>query len=246
MSLPEMPKGWRVIHFTDLDSTNSEAMRRAIIGESSCLLILSETHSMGRGRRNRSWLSQSGNLHCSVLVEFNLDLYWHFPFITSLSLISSIEIIVDDNITDLKCKWPNDIFYKNSKVAGILMEIVPGNKQLVIGIGVNLIPVNLATSIYDVGDLSLFKIDKFHLASVFCSQLEKWSNKSSNSGFNVIREMWLSRSMGLGKSITISLSDKKYTGIFRSLDSKGNLLLESQQGKIRRFTAGDIFVSAGE
>ena len=56
-----------IVVLGEIDSTNSEAMRRAFAGEAGPLWIRAEAQSRGRGRSGRSWTSPPGNLYATLL-----------------------------------------------------------------------------------------------------------------------------------------------------------------------------------
>jgi len=124
------------IHQT-VTSTNDRLWERLSEGFESPAICLSETQTQGRGRRGDRWQSpSSGNLYLSI--------FWPFPAnITQSGLsiavgITLINTLKAQGINDLKLKWPNDIWYKKQKLAGILVESRFGNRQnTVIGIGLN-------------------------------------------------------------------------------------------------------------
>ena len=87
----------------------------------------------GRGQTGNSWESEEGkNLLCSILLPPNKDLYF-------LNIAVSVAIIrlIGGQFT---IKWPNDIYYYNKKLAGILLEnAIVGSeiKYSIAGIGLN-------------------------------------------------------------------------------------------------------------
>src|SRR5215471_7422352 len=60
--------GKRVVVLDLVDSTNSEALRRASAGERGPLWIVATEQSAGRGRRGRAWTSPAGNLHATLML----------------------------------------------------------------------------------------------------------------------------------------------------------------------------------
>jgi BirA family biotin operon repressor/biotin-[acetyl-CoA-carboxylase] ligase len=88
----------------------------------------------GRGRFNRQWVSPAGGLWFTIILITNIrekDL----PKITLLSSISITEVLKKDYITDLKIKWPNDIYYNNFKLCGILCETEKNDSLIFLNIG---------------------------------------------------------------------------------------------------------------
>ncbi|MBL4871458.1 MAG: biotin--[acetyl-CoA-carboxylase] ligase, partial [Robiginitomaculum sp.] len=64
----------RFVHFKSIDSTLSEARRRAQAGDSADQWISADSQTEGRGRRGRDWVSDGGNLFCTGLFDHRGDL----------------------------------------------------------------------------------------------------------------------------------------------------------------------------
>ena len=93
----------------------------------------------GRGQTGNSWESEKGkNLICSVLLPPDKNLYF-------LNIAVSVAILRTMKgyglpVTEVAIKWPNDIYWKDKKLAGILLEnAIIGNevKYAIGGIGLN-------------------------------------------------------------------------------------------------------------
>lgn len=87
----------------------------------------------GRGQTGNSWESEEGkNLLCSILLPPDKDLY----FLNIAVGVAILRVIGED----FTIKWPNDIYWRDKKVAGILIEnAILGNeiKYSIAGIGLN-------------------------------------------------------------------------------------------------------------
>lgn len=87
----------------------------------------------GRGQTGNSWESEEGkNLLCSILLPPDRNLY----FLNIAVGVALLRVIGDD----FTIKWPNDIYYGDKKVAGILVEnAIIGNeiRYSIAGIGLN-------------------------------------------------------------------------------------------------------------
>lgn len=96
----------------------------------------------GRGQTGNSWESEADkNLLCSILLPPDKDLY----FLNIAVGVAILSVIGED----FTIKWPNDIYYGDKKVAGILVEnAILGNevKYSIAGIGLN---VNQTTFVSD-------------------------------------------------------------------------------------------------
>ena len=103
--------------------------------------VIAEHQTAGRGQRGNTWESEAGkNLTFStVLYPTALEVKNQFY----LSMIASFSVIYAlENYTDgFSIKWPNDIYWKNKKIGGILIENeLEGGYivQSIIGIGLNI------------------------------------------------------------------------------------------------------------
>lgn len=125
----------KTIHFETIDSTNTY-LKENYEKLDNFTFVSADFQSAGRGRNNRNWKSEKGeNLLFSLLIKDKalIDKF------SSLSVISAFSIIKALNPEHLSIKWPNDIYYKDSKLCGILLEAVTRNEIecLIIGIGLN-------------------------------------------------------------------------------------------------------------
>ena len=123
----------------EVDSTNSELMRRARAGQTDPVLLVAESQTAGRGRLGRQWHAQAGDA-----LTFSLGLMLHPADWSGLSLavgLSVVESLDPQGALRLGLKWPNDIWVRQQdtnqqmfgtlpkpasntwcKLAGILIE----------------------------------------------------------------------------------------------------------------------------
>ena len=132
---PQLP-GFSVEILPEIDSTNTELMRRVRAGLTDPVLLVAESQTAGRGRMGRDWRSTPG---ASLTFSIGLTLApadWSgLSLAVGLSLATSLH-------PDIGLKWPNDLWWQERKLAGILIETaaVGAARQAVIGVGVNLAP----------------------------------------------------------------------------------------------------------
>src|ERR1035441_10550859 len=103
--------------------------------------IMAKEQYAGRGQMGNAWETESGkNLTCSFILypEFlEADKQFFLNMAVALAVKDFCEHVLHDEI---KIKWPNDIYYHDKKLGGILIEnSISGNKisSSVIGIGIN-------------------------------------------------------------------------------------------------------------
>jgi BirA family transcriptional regulator, biotin operon repressor / biotin---[acetyl-CoA-carboxylase] ligase len=103
--------------------------------------IMAEEQYAGRGQRQNTWHAQPGkNITVSILLNpVFLDINKQFDLnrAVSVGIQRALKPILGNK---LKIKWPNDIYYDDYKVGGILIEnILFSNtiKHAIVGIGLN-------------------------------------------------------------------------------------------------------------
>ncbi|MEE2704835.1 MAG: biotin--[acetyl-CoA-carboxylase] ligase [Pseudomonadota bacterium] len=240
-----IPHGWSYFNLQYADSTNEEVKKLLQENHSIPLLLVSKQQGKGRGRLNRKWISLDGNLFFSFATDFSRLSPETISYLVSVSLINSIDKFLFNHKKHIECKWPNDICFQGKKVAGILMEILNNGSIVVIGIGVNLVKTRIENSLYPVGDLSQFSIDRESLMFDFCNEFIKQLALLDNYGFSYIRNIWLSRARGIGSKVIVNLGDNQYSGIFRGVNHKGFLILDQYNGEEKIISTGDVIFSSG-
>jgi BirA family biotin operon repressor/biotin-[acetyl-CoA-carboxylase] ligase len=132
---PLLP-GFTVEVLPEIDSSNSELMRRARQGQTEATLLVAESQTAGRGRMGRVWQSQPGDsLTFSLGLPFAPKDWSGLSLAVGLSLAESLH-------PDIRLKWPNDLWWQERKLGGILIEAASmgGRSQVVIGMGINIRP----------------------------------------------------------------------------------------------------------
>ena len=120
----------------EIDSTNTELMRRARAGRTEPTLLVAERQTAGRGRLGRPWLGELGDA-----LTFSLGLPLTPRDWSGLSL--AVGLAVAESLhPGIGLKWPNDLWVQDRKLGGILVEAATagGHSQVVIGIGINIRP----------------------------------------------------------------------------------------------------------
>lgn len=235
----------RVERLAAVDSTNAEALRRAQAGERGPLWILADVQTAGRGRSGRSWSSDAGNLHASLLITLSLPqpMAYQLALVAGVAVVDALSSAILPVPAGLRLKWPNDILIGDAKAGGILIEssTIGGDLAAVIGIGLNVasspaIPdratTHLAAHGIVPGPPSLLTL----IAASMRSWLETWDD---GRGFAAVREAWLTRALPIGERLSINTGPEHVAGTFAGLDPEGALLLDVD-GSVRRFTFGDV------
>ena len=107
----------------EVNSTNSELMRRARSGLTDPVLLVAESQTAGRGRLGRQWHAQAGDA-----LTFSLGLMLHPADWSGLSLavgLSVVESLDPQGALGLGLKWPNDIWVRQQDTNQQMLETLP-------------------------------------------------------------------------------------------------------------------------
>lgn len=138
------------IHLETVDSTNNFLRSYQPEEESHITLVTADYQTAGRGQRGNSWESEEGkNVVYSLLIHpttVRPSQIFSISEIAALSVCQALnEFLPEDKLQASKggfcVKWPNDIYYKDSKIAGILIETdLMGGRiaNAIIGVGINI------------------------------------------------------------------------------------------------------------
>lgn len=114
----------------EIDSTNTYLKENYLVLCDKTVIITNK-QTAGRGRFNRNWVCDNDIAFSILFKEFHRN-----EIIAPLAIINALK---EMNI-DAKIKWPNDIYFQNKKLAGILIEDVylEKFKASIVGIGINM------------------------------------------------------------------------------------------------------------
>lgn len=126
-----------------LDTTASTNAAAAAMGNEAAdgTVVTAAEQTAGRGQRGNSWESEPGkNLTFSIVIRrgFQAPRQFELSMLVSLGLTSALSKHLDPD--RVKIKWPNDIYFDDRKLAGILIEntvSASGIERSIAGIGLN-------------------------------------------------------------------------------------------------------------
>lgn len=247
---PQLPESVNLIHFASVESTNDTAKQLAANGAKSGTLVWADEQTRGRGRGGHDWHSPPGNLYTTIILRPGKPAQETagLSFIAALAIGDAVQEHLPHNAT-LSLKWPNDVLINGKKVAGILLEsatVGDGDvKWVIVGCGVNVatypeLQGNGATSLANVG---CDKVNIGSLLETYIQHLFFWEKQWQMCGFSPIRTAWLQRATGIGKRVRVRLNGNEFEGLFTDMDASGALLVELPDGRVRRVTAGEVFLN---
>lgn len=216
--------------------------------------VVAGEQTSGRGRRGRPWASPRGNFYGSLILDLNepAEKVALRSFVAALALRDAC-VSLTGLPESFRLKWPNDVLLNGGKLCGILLEsraIGPGVSRLAIGIGVNLISAPDPSQIEPgaVPPVSLLAETGLRIApEAFLDRLAPaYARREAQfqRGFASIREDFLSHAARLGEPIVARTGTLSRSGIFRTLDETGALVLDCAGGPVA-IPAADVFFHEG-
>lgn len=144
----ERRTGWTVHHLAVAGSTNDEAVALRAQGAGVRTVVVADRQTAGRGREGRAFASPEGGLYASLLVGAGpLDLPGPVVAAAALAAAEAVGAVAG---VPVEIKWPNDLWVRGRKVAGLLLQTTPGSRPVVVvGVGVNVerVPDDLAPDV---------------------------------------------------------------------------------------------------
>ena len=143
-------------------------------------------------------------------------------------------------------KWPNVIWWKGPKLAGILLELqgeANGPAAVVIGLGVNVnMPATASGQIdqawTDLQRASGKPVSRNELAAIIIEQLVQSVQLFEKEGITRFASVWSQWDALRDQPVDIALANQTISGIARGIDKSGALRVETD-GVIKNFMAGE-------
>ena len=236
--------GQNLLKFDTLDSANSYALSLlagpAKVPEGT--VVMASEQRAGRGQAFTHWVSEPGkNLLISVV------LYPHFVEPSQIFLLSQcISLGIYDALksilgSDVRIKWPNDIYFGDKKVCGLLIENSIRALHInhsVAGIGINVNQLDFPQSLPNPVSIRQVTGQEANLAEVYnrvCSSIEKRYLQLKAGHAKEIREDYLAALYRFKEYHFFEYGGQRFRAMITGVDDDGKLVLEYGNGLTGRY-----------
>ena len=251
----------RLDYVSSTGSTNTDLI--AVSAQREDLTVLVAGHqSAGRGRATgRQWVAPEGSsLAISVLLRpgarvsraLSPDSFGWLPLIAGLAMARAVGKFIPAD--DVEVKWPNDVLVSESKISGILSELLPDFSGVVIGAGINILqsqdelPIESATSLaIELAKTGVTaELDNDQVLAAYLGELRALYSRFVESGGDAsasgIRDEVAERCGSIGRRVrAIMPGDQEVTGNGVGLDETGRILIQPDGAReLFAVSAGDI------
>lgn len=234
------------IELTSVDSTNNYAMQLVNKGlVKSGTAIFAHGQTSGKGQRGKQWLTAQGmNITISLVLNVN-----YLPVSRQFILSAAAALATHDffdQYTNGECsiKWPNDLYWRDRKAGGILIEnIIRGQEWqwAIIGMGININQTSFDSGLINAVSLKQITssdFDTITLAKELCGFFETRLKELRSGDHQALMEEYNSKLYKHGQMIRLKKDNISFDCLLKSVNEFGQLITE--KGIEHTYNVGDI------
>lgn len=235
-----------ILNIKECDSTNAFLQRLLIQADvAEGTVISTNFQSKGRGQLTNVWEAEDGkNILCSILLR-PTSLPIKSQFLISQAISVAIVDVLNTFAEGFSIKWPNDIYYREDKIAGILIEnnlTSAGISSCIIGLGLN---VNQKVFKSDAPNpISLHNIIGIETSvpSLLQSILNHFNNVYSlvYTDVQTLRQRYFSLLLFKGEMRAYQDENGIFNGKIIDVENDGHLIIEDAEGTKRRYAFKEV------
>ena len=209
-------------------------------------VVVTDFQTAGRGQVGNSWESEGGrNLMFSVILYPDF-LPANRQFLISQIAALSVKETLDQYTDDITVKWPNDIYWKDRKICGMLIENDLTGQSLfcsVIGIGININQQEFRSNAPNPVSLTQITGREYDLDEILNSFLERLYNRYLGlirEQEDEIRNDYMA-ALYRGKGFHAYRDEQgTFQARIRGIEPTGHLILELNDGEVRRYAFKEV------
>lgn len=236
-----------IIYIEKTDSTNS-CLKQLLQDEKpeEGTVLVTNHQTAGRGQRGNSWEAEKGKN-----LTFSMVLYPHFipidkQFILSQLVSLAIKDVLSEYTSEITIKWPNDIYWQEKKIVGILIENTlseNGLENSILGVGIN---VNQKVFISDAPNpISLNQItgkeyDLRSLLETIQNKILYYYEKVRSGYSNTVIEDYKRNLFRKDGYYLYNDREKDFLAKIKDIQLTGHLILETESGEERTFAFKEV------
>ena len=244
---PKNPIGEPFIELSEVDSTNNYAMRQvqAQMAEHGSAWF-AWFQSSGKGQRGKAWNAEEGkNIMMSFVLEPTfLDIDTQFLLNVTVALACH-DFFNSYAISDTTIKWPNDIYWKDRKAGGILIENLVSGKNWrfsIVGTGINinqtLFPDTLPNPV-SLKQITGITFDVLALAKELCKKLDNRWKQLKNKKYDDLLVEYNTILYKANQKVTLEKDNATFEAIVNGVNKSGELIVSTGKGETSAISFGE-------
>jgi BirA family biotin operon repressor/biotin-[acetyl-CoA-carboxylase] ligase len=239
----------RIVYLPSCHSTNALALEGVSKGTINAQdLVITPIQTSGKGQRGNTWFSEPHqNLTFSLVYDsaskINFQHIFDLNMLVSLGILEALKLLKINPI-GLKIKWPNDIFFNNQKIGGILIENKFHNTKTytsVIGIGLNVNQKDFKRlNASSIAAISGFDYDLNLVISTLVKSIDIYFENYTDNEYKNLYNKYLNQLYLFDKQSFFSANESIFEGKIIGLTREGNLQIQTVEGEIKLFGIQDV------
>ncbi len=233
---------FQIIKCANIDSTNVYAkalMSKEHLEEGTTVWAMNQFAGKGLGN-NRWYCAESKSLAFSMIfypVFLDLDHQFTVSMAVSLGVIDFLH----QYSANIAIKWPNDIYYTNKKLGGILIEnLIKGNrmKYSIVGVGLNIKNIDFPAKLPNPISLESFVNKKLVLEYILkgvCNAIIKRYEALKKGSYTFIKEAYLQHLMGYNEEKMYKYKDIVFPARVIDVEMNGHIVLKGPDGNTGKY-----------
>lgn len=185
----------------------------------------------GKGQRNKQWITNpSENIILSVVLQpFTLTASEQFLLSASVAL-ACCDFYKNYAGDETRIKWPNDLYWRDRKAGGILIENSFRGSEwtfAIAGMGININQAQFHPSLPNPVSLKQItgkEFDVLTLARELCSKLEERFFALANSSAESIIQQYEAVMYKRGQVVILKKNDQVFKTLVRGISPAGKLI----------------------
>ncbi|MCD8288636.1 MAG: biotin--[acetyl-CoA-carboxylase] ligase [Prevotella sp.] len=232
---------WTRFTLGEVPSTND--FLRAKTGETN-LVATAEFQTHGRGQGTNTWESEAGkNLLFSIKISPE-NIPARDQFILSMAAALALKTAL---LPYAACtlKWPNDIYLRDRKLSGTLIETTVSGRKVQdcifgIGLNVNQQQFHAAPNPLSLRELTGYDIDREALLNAILEQFERRVINLSETDFPAVRSEYNAALYRRGERHFFIDAGGRFEAEIQHVEPSGHIILRDAAGTLRSYTFGEL------
>ena len=239
----------RHIHLTETVSTNTyikELLQQGVTLP-GLTVVEADWQTAGRGQKGNQWESKKGeNLLFSILCHPSTLPASH-QFVLSQAMALSVWAALDEIIEGVNIKWPNDIYWEEKKMGGILIEcnlVGSGIADCILGVGLNVNQtqfVSDAPNPVSLAQIIGFSLDRDRILSSILSHFETFFQMAEQSREKEIADLYMAHLYRReGFHMYREVGGEPFSAEIAGIAPSGLMTLRTKEGKMKEYEFKEI------
>jgi BirA family transcriptional regulator, biotin operon repressor / biotin---[acetyl-CoA-carboxylase] ligase len=264
--------GTPFIELQTVDSTNNYALTLIQVGRLPDLperqtskqgsvqhgtAVFAHEQVAGKGQRGKKWASSKDeNIALSIVlnpIPLRVAQQFQLSACIALAVCTFFQKYTGE---DTRIKWPNDLYWKDRKAGGILIENIVGSmreeagnkkseealwKWAVIGIGININQTSFPEDLVNPASLKQITGKNFEpveLAKELCGFIDHYYHALISKGFDNILSLYLSHFYKKDETVKLKKDNRVFEAVIKGISPEGKLIV--QHSMEEQFDLGEI------